>query len=143
MADGMTLNSGSGDPHWSVIIKGRLHVGSRREMEAALRAAAQADAQQAAEEVEPLASNREVRKAARLAARELVSDAVVFDAPTFDLLALSREDELQARQRAEQVREMNRIYMREFEEAMLARAKQTALEGREDMEDLAEILELL
>lgn len=128
---------------WSAIIKGRLVIGSQRDVESALREAARVDAKQVAEMVEPLASNREVRKTARKVAKELVSDAVVFDAPLFDLLGLARRDAAMAAQTADNVREMNRIYMREFEQAMVAQAKQTALEDQEDLEDLAELLEML
>lgn len=120
---------------WSARIRGRLVVGSREEVVAAIEAAAREDAVQVAEQVDAGTSNRAIRKQARKAA-QVSLPATIADVQPRDTAgeALRASQALQA--------SLNKAYLQAFEQAMTARALEVLADDEDDLETIELIMEL-
>lgn len=147
--DGDDCTESNGVPEqniWSARIRGRTIYGTREELRRQLVEAAEEDAKKQAEKVvEKTTSKRQVRKVSREranAAREALLAAIrpfdvgdIFKDPT-SLAPLQAEY-------AAQAAEMNRLYLKAYEDALVAEALAIAAEDQEDMADIADILDML
>lgn len=124
---------------WSARIRGKTIYGTKEAIRESLIKAATEDAKQQAEDVvRDATSNRQIRKAAREranSAREAVRKEIQ---PPIDIFRIQKKPDDYAAQAAE----INRLYLKAFEDALVARALEIAAENREDVDDLNELEEL-
>lgn len=121
---------------WTARIHGRYIHGTREEVEAALRIAAQADAKADAANVDTATSNRGLRRTARTWARESLAARDLLG----ELIAQAQQAQQSIAQVAQMRAAMARAYLAEYERALIAQARQAAAEDAEDFEDINLIL---